>query len=198
MCCLADPIPAKPIMSVGFGPRSTLEMAGYTRLSSLTTSASCWMLLTISILDISHRGPNMPTTGEMSRDLMEEMRAASGAILFVRVNSEADVRPLDWVTSKQLLAKLGNTDDKGMPTQVMLSELLRFLEETQSERANGNLPRVSVVVTAWDLVDTKTFANGPQRWLEREYPLLAGRLDASHSRDLRIFGLTIVGSNLLT
>jgi len=152
---------------------------------------------TIVIPDISGElWSNAAEDGEVSTDLMEEMRSASGAILFVRVNSEADVRPLDWVTSKQLLAKLGNTDDKGMPTQVMLCELLRFLEETLSERANGNLPRVSVVVTAWDLVDTKTFANGPQRWLEREYPLLAGRLDDIHSLDLRVFGLSIVGGDL--
>ncbi|MGE3979717.1 MAG: hypothetical protein AB7F94_19340, partial [Nitrospira sp.] len=75
---------------------------------------------------------NAAENGEVATALMEEMRSANGAMLFVRVNSEADVRPLNWVTSKQLLAKIGNAEDEGMPTQVMLCELLRFLETTLS------------------------------------------------------------------
>lgn len=139
---------------------------------------------------------NAAENGEVSTDLMKEMRSASGALLFVRVNSEAHVSPLDWVTSKQLLAKLGNADDEGMPTQVMLCELLRFLEETLADGTKGAVPRLSVVVTAWDLVDPDTFERGPMAWLEREYPLLAGRLDDIEGVDLRIFGLSVVGGDL--
>lgn len=133
--------------------------------------------------------------GEVSTELMEEMRSASGALLFVRVQSELAVRPLDWVTSKTLLCKLGN-DDPGLPTQVMLCELLRFLETTFTSRPGGQRPRVSVVVAAWDLVDPQTFKLGPKAWLGREYPLFAGRLDDIEGLDLRVFGLSVVGGDL--
>lgn len=136
--------------------------------------------------------------GEIATELMDEMRSANGALLFVRVNSEADVRPLDWVTSKRLLAKLGNVDDQGLPTQVMLCELLRFLEISLSQRSDGQPPRVSIVVSAWDIVDQEKFAMGPKAWLEREYPLFAGRLDDINALELRVFGLSVVGGDLKT
>ncbi|MCF6117154.1 hypothetical protein L2449_09535 [Mesorhizobium muleiense] len=152
---------------------------------------------TIVIPDISGElWLNAAEHGEVTTELMDEMRSANGALLFVRVNSESDVRPLNWVTSKQLLAKLGNADEEGMPTQVMLCELLRFLEATLSERPGGQLPRVSIVVSAWDIVDQQKFAIGPMAWLEREYPLLAGRLKDMESIELNVFGLSVVGGDL--
>jgi hypothetical protein len=152
---------------------------------------------TIVIPDISGElWLNAAEQGEVSFALMDEMRAANGALLFIRVNSEADVRPLNWVTSKNLLEKLGNEDDKGLPTQVMVCELIRFLENTLSERPDGDPPRLSVVVSAWDLVDPEKFKLGPKAWLEREYPLIAGRLDDIEWVDMRVFGLSVVGGDL--
>ncbi|WP_105421832.1 hypothetical protein [Neorhizobium sp. T25_27] len=152
---------------------------------------------TIVIPDISGElWLNAAEHGEVTTTLLEEMRSANGALLFVRVNSEADVRPLNWVTSKQLLAKLGNADDKGLPTQVMLCELLRFLEASLSERPHGRPPRVSIVVSAWDIVDQQKFVMGPKAWLEHEYPLLAGRLNDVEAIELRVFGLSVVGGDL--
>ena len=70
---------------------------------------------TIVIPDISGElWLNAAEHGVVSTSLMEEMRSANGALLFVRVNSEADIRPLNWVTSKQHLAKLGNAEDQGL------------------------------------------------------------------------------------
>jgi len=100
------------------------------------------------------------------------------------------------VTSKQHLAKLGNAEDQGLPTQVMLCELLRFLETSLSKRPDGQPPRVSIVVSAWDIIDQEKFVMGPKAWLEREYPLLAGRLDDIEGIDLRVFGLSVVGGDL--
>ena len=152
---------------------------------------------TIVIPDISGElWLNAVEQGEVSSELMDEMRAANGALLLIRVNSEADVRPLNWVTSKNLLAKLGNEDDNGLPTQVMVCELLRFLESTLSERPDGDLPRLSIVVSAWDLVDPEKFKLGPRAWLEREYPLIAGRLGDIDWVDMRVFGLSVVGGDL--
>lgn len=135
---------------------------------------------------------------EISTEWMEELRKADGALLFVRVGSDQDVRPLDWVTSKKMLTKLGAEDDPGLPTQVMLCELVRFLEVSLADRPDGSLPRVSIVVGAWDLVDRGVFAKGPKAYLEHEYPMFAGRLDDVERLDVRVFGLSVVGGDLKT
>lgn len=84
---------------------------------------------------------------EISSDWMTELKNADGAILFVRVGSGLEVRPLDWVTSGRLLKKIGqhDSDRDKLPTQVMLCELVRYLEETMVKRQNGKVPRLAVV-----------------------------------------------------
>jgi hypothetical protein len=133
---------------------------------------------------------------EIATDWMNELRQADAALLFVRVDSDQDVRPLDWVTSRNMLEKLGGEEDMGLPTQVMLCELIRFLEDTLVNREDGGLPRLSVVVTAWDRVDTEKFEQGPAAYLEREYPLVAGRLADLEDLDVQVFGLSVVGGDL--
>lgn len=133
---------------------------------------------------------------EIASDWMDELQRADAALLFVRVDSDQDVRPLNWVTSHKLLQKLGSEDDQGPPTQVMLCELIRFLEASLSSREDGRPPRLSVVISAWDLVDAGTFEQGPMAYLEREYPLVAGRLDDLEKLDVNVFGLSVVGGDL--
>ncbi|KUZ74808.1 hypothetical protein [Burkholderia ubonensis] len=135
---------------------------------------------------------------EISTDWMDELRCADGALLFARVGSDQDVRPLDWVTSKRMMSKVRTPKDPGLPTQVMLCELIRFLEISLVNRPDGGRPRVSIVVSAWDLVDREKFAKGPKAWLEHEYPLLAGRLGDVKRLDIRVFGLSVVGGDLKT
>lgn len=133
---------------------------------------------------------------EIGPDWMDELQRADAALLFVRVDSDQNVRPLDWVTSRKMLEKLGGVEDQGLPTQVMLCELIRFLESSLVKREDGERPRLSVVVTAWDLVDTDKFEQGPAAYLEREYPLVAGRLADLEDLDVQIFGLSVVGGDL--
>lgn len=133
---------------------------------------------------------------EIDPDWMSELRRADAALLFVRVESDQDVRPLDWVTSRKMLERLGDEEDQGLPTQVMLCELIRFLEGSLAKRVDGGIPRLSVVVTAWDRVDPGKFKQGPVAYLEREYPLVAGRLADLENLDVQIFGLSVVGGDL--
>tara|TARA_R110000868_G_scaffold104536_2_gene287876 strand:+ start:4299 stop:5141 length:843 start_codon:yes stop_codon:yes gene_type:complete len=133
---------------------------------------------------------------EIDSDWMNELRQADGAMLFVRVSSDQDVRPLDWVTSRKMLERLGGDEDQGLPTQVMLCELIRFLEVSLAYREDGEKPRLSFVVAAWDMVDANTFEQGPEAYLQREYPLLAGKLDDLESLDVQVFGLSITGGDL--
>jgi len=139
---------------------------------------------------------NAVIDSEIDPDWMNELQQADAALLFVRVDSDQDVRPLDWVTSRKMLEKLGGEEDQGLPTQVMLCELIRFLEGSLSTREDGAIPRLSVVVTAWDRVDADKFKQGPEAYLEREYPLVAGRLADLVNLDVQIFGLSVVGGDL--
>lgn len=139
---------------------------------------------------------NAVIDNEIAPDWMDELKRADAALLFVRASSDQDVRPLDWVTSRHMLEKTGNVEDQGLPTQVMLCELIHFLEDTLAEREDGGLPRLSVVIAAWDLVDANTFEQGPVAYLEREYPLVAGRLSDLEALDVQVFGLSVVGGDL--
>lgn len=133
---------------------------------------------------------------EVTPELMNEMREADGAILFIRVCSDQDVRPLDWVSSQAMMEQLGEEKKAGLPTQVLVCELIRFLELTLVNRPDGSSPRLSVVVSAWDLVDDEKFTAGPERFLEREYPFVAGRLKDIDCLSVQVFGLSIVGGDL--
>lgn len=139
---------------------------------------------------------NAVIDNEISPEWIEELKQADAALLFIRVGSDQDVRPLDWVTSRNYLEKIGNAEDQGIPTQVMLCELIHFLEDSLAKREDGGLPRLSVVVSAWDLVDPDKFAQGPVAYLEREYPLVAGRLADLDALDVQVFGLSVVGGDL--
>jgi hypothetical protein len=139
---------------------------------------------------------NAVIDNEISPDWTDELQKADAALLFVRVGSDQDVRPLDWVTSRKMLQKIGDDEDQGLPTQVMLCELIHFLEDRLADRKDGMPPRLSVVVAAWDLVDDQMFEQGPMAYLEREYPLVAGRLADLDSLHVKVFGLSVVGGDL--
>lgn len=146
--------------------------------------------------------------GDVPRPWMEALEASAGALLFVRVQSEANVPSLDWVNTPDWLMYLApaaepdaavGADDNAVdealkvPTQVALCEMLRFLDETL--KRDDGLPRVAVMITAWDLLDEETRAKGPRAYLEAEYPLFAGRLMDCVSLDVRCFGVSVVGGD---
>ncbi|TCA74999.1 hypothetical protein E0H62_14880 [Rhizobium leguminosarum bv. viciae] len=139
--------------------------------------------------------------GDVSREWMEALQKASGALLFVRVLSEANVTPLDWVNAAEYLSWAGEgapKDENGeeilVPTQVALCQMLRFLDETLL-RVDGRPPKVAVLITAWDLVDPHRRLNGPTTYVKDEFPLFAGRLADCNTLDLRTFGVSIVGGD---
>lgn len=139
-------------------------------------------------------------TTEITSEWMEELGRAAGAVLFVRIRSEDNITPLDWVTTDRLLTLTTFTDAdekkaKGVPTQIALCELVRFLEQTLPNRQDGSKPKVAVVVTAWDLMDAQTAAKGAAAFLRTEYPLFAGRLEDIERLEIEVFGVSAVGGD---
>ena len=145
-------------------------------------------------------------TCELPPQWMNSLKDAKGALLFVRVGSNQNVDPLDWVTAAGILRMPGGDDSEDgpegdenkrrIPTQVSLCELLRFLEHSLGTNQAAR-PRVAVLVTAWDRLDAETSARGPTAYIEAQYPLVAGRLRDIAKFDVRIFGVSVVGGDFL-
>ena len=135
-------------------------------------------------------------TTELAPERMAQLEDAAGVLLFVRVLSDQNVNPLDWVNAAELMKCQGdNAQPDKMPTQVMLCELLRFLELKLPDRTAGRKPRIAVIITAWDLLDNDSSAAGPRAYLEKEYPLFVGRLADLDRFDVAIFAMSIVGGD---
>jgi len=140
-------------------------------------------------------------TCELPAQWMTDLASASGALLFVRVGSDQNVEPLDWVISSKLLRMEGVVREKDdskkreIPTQVALCELLRFMEHALGTANTETHPRVAVLVTAWDRLDRETAAAGPSAYLKAEYPLFSGRLQDIAKFDVRVFGVSVVGGD---
>ena len=133
---------------------------------------------------------------ELPRDWLEELENAYGALLFVRVLSDSNVQPLDWVTARDMLRILEGNEEVASPTQVILCELLRLLQERLSPRPDGGKPRIAVVVTAWDLLNAESKLAGPLTYLRRQFPLFSGALEDLDRIDARVYGVSIVGGDL--
>lgn len=140
---------------------------------------------------------NAVETLELSSEWMEQLRRSSGALLFVRVLSEHNVAPLDWVNAEQYMRHLPPDAEAAskIPTQVVLCELLRFLELTLQPGIDGDRPRVAVVVTAWDKLDAQRDSAGPMAYLREEFPLFAGMVRHVERLNVRVFGVSIVGGD---
>lgn len=133
---------------------------------------------------------------ELPQEWLDELEKACGALVFVRVHSSSNVQPINWVVARgQLAGKYGGQNNETeIPTQVVLCELLRLLQQRLS--GSGKKPRVAVMVTAWDLVDEATRSAGPQAYLMTQFPLFAGAIEGCEALDMSVYGVSIVGGDL--
>ncbi len=142
-------------------------------------------------------------TCELPEQWMSRLRTASGALVFVRIGSDQNVEPLDWVTSGQflkmpaILPAPDQEEKRDIPTQVALCELLRFLENSLAVDLDDVRPRVALLITAWDRLDAESRAKGPSAYIAEQYPLLAGRLIDISEFDIRVFGVSVVGGDFI-
>ena len=140
---------------------------------------------------------NAVETRELAPEWMQQLEDAFGAMVFVRVLSKLNVDPLDWVADAKLMAHQGSAAQPSkMPTQVMLCEFIRFVEEKLHRDLHTPKPRVAVVVTAWDLLDSERSSAGPAAYIEKEYPLFFGRIEHLEGFDVMVFGMSILGGDL--
>ncbi len=136
-------------------------------------------------------------TNELPEEWLRKVRESVGALVFVRVASSVNQPALNWVTAADLLRldrelESGREDKVRLPTDVQLCEFLRFLEFALGEDTRVGMPRVAVMVTAWDMVDESRARQGPARYLSEEFPLFAGRLGDVSKVEGGVFGVSVV------
>lgn len=186
------------LMKSSFAPRSDRNLETGRRGFSVGVRCSVDGPLTeLVVPDISGElWKNAIKDSELPAGWLNELKSASGAMLFVRVHSDLNVQPPDWVTARRLLEMYGEEAEPELPTQVLLCELLRHLNTLLIDREDGGAPRVALVVSAWDRLDQERRAAGPVEFLRREFPLLAGRLWDTDRLEIRVFGLSILDGDL--
>jgi hypothetical protein len=134
---------------------------------------------------------------DLPQEWMTSLEEAQGALLFLRVGSEENHQPLDWVASRKLLGVLGATgSETTVPTQVVYSELLRFLQIKLGTGSGGTRRKVAIAITAWDRLDPEYRERPPIDYLRKEFPLLAGRIENLSDMEVRLFGISVVGGDL--
>jgi hypothetical protein len=121
-----------------------------------------------------------------------------GFLLFICVGSSHNVAPLDWITCERSYGSGAPPKPTGVPTQVLLVEWLQILASiTKHKIGSSYMPRLSVVVSAWDRVSATRQQEAPQEYLETEFPLLAQFIRAgAHGFRAKVFGVSIVGGDL--
>jgi hypothetical protein len=145
----------------------------------------------------------------------ELISSRCSCLAFVRAGSDETVAPLDWATCFEKYgapptpagaggpAKQGNgqaDDDKAPepPTQVVMTEWLQFLRRAFTDVVGGAfLPRIGIVVSAWDAVPVDQQPAGPMKYLRDNFPMLNQFIAANyHQFEFQVFGVSIVGGDL--
>lgn len=144
-------------------------------------------------------------TREWGSHWEEEIRAGCGCLLFVRVDSNDNVAPIDWVNCPanfgSLLPHVEPPKDKNgkvkPPTQVVLVEWLQFLRKAFTARVGGSYkPKIGIVVSAWDLAPNDQKVGGPEAWVRSNLPLLSQFVRANDDEfEFAYFGVSVASGD---
>lgn len=138
---------------------------------------------------------------EWSEDWESLISDVCGCLLFVRVDSNQLVSPLDWVTCEKTFssvpAAMSYSPESGTPTQAVLVDWLQCLRQAFTDRVGGHFrPRIGIVIAAWDLVPADRQADGPDRYLAAEFPMLEQFMQSNTDRfNFGVFGVSIFGGD---
>jgi hypothetical protein len=128
-------------------------------------------------------------------EYVEFVRDCTGVAVFIHPDSAVKFRRLPGkaeTQTTQVMAKETEWSPDKTPTQVQLVELLQFICEL---RADANLPKVAVLVSAWDKIKTDI---SPVKWLEGRMPLLSQYLSSNVPvHNSRYYGISAVGGDLV-
>lgn len=124
----------------------------------------------------------------------------SGCLLFIRVDSEQNVSPMDWIAFHNVFQSTTATvqpQTEETPTQVVAVDWLQCLRKAYTDRVGGSYrPRAGIVLTAWDLIPEDRRDIGPDGYLRENYPLLKDFMEScGRDFDFCSFGVSVFGGD---
>lgn len=148
------------LMQGSFAPRSdrNLEVGRADFSIKVRNAHGKGSLIEMMVPDISGElWTRTVATSEISQEWFDVLNEAEGAVVFVRAYSDQIVKPLDWVTARNILqleeaqpvdveqvapseearTVVGSASHSDLPTQVLLCELFRYLNLCLSDRMDG-------------------------------------------------------------
>ncbi|RJF86111.1 hypothetical protein [Sphingomonas cavernae] len=135
-------------------------------------------------------------------DWLDLIHDTTSCLVFVpAVGTDA---PHDWMTIQRFQgagANLGtNADlrDAPPPTQMVLADTIQLLQaQFRQSVGPAHVPRIGIVITAWDMLPAEQQAGGPLQHLRTEHKLLYDFITANRERfAIEAFGITLYGGDL--
>jgi hypothetical protein len=147
-------------------------------------------------------------SGELWLDLYEKrqwpvawnelLSPSSGFLLFVQADSPHEVRALDWLTCERYYTDHSQARPQvETPTQVLLVDWLQIVRHIFDRQVGASvIPRLSVVVSAWDRLKGEE-ASSPSTYLAMRFPMFSDFLSSqAHRFDARLFGVSVASGDL--
>jgi hypothetical protein len=135
----------------------------------------------------------------------ESIDKTCGFLLFIRADSDHTTPSLDWITAgkyfgtPEQLERIVQTNQQSVtPSAVIMVDWIQFFRKALTEKVGGTFkPKLGVVVSAWDAVPEDQREQGPDAYVEMNYPLLKQFLDSNADQfEVGFFGVSIVGGDL--
>lgn len=190
-----------------FAERTPPDVRDATEIPVKNTSNGHEFLGTLIVPDLpGEQILSIFRTRQWSNEWEDRIGPGCGCLLFVRVDSNELIAPLDWLNCHHLVGgplpavppENDGADKAKPPTQVVLVDWLQFLRKAFTERVRGSYkPRIGIVVAAWDLVPNDQKQTGPGVWVAANLPLLAQYVQANHDEFVfEYFGVSVASGDL--
>lgn len=182
-----------------FAPR-THKDDGHRRVEIPVKNANNSFYGTLIVPDCSgEEWQDIYSKREWAANWEDIIAEATGCLIFLRVESDQVVPPIDWINCSQLFVSPGDiTGDFEVPTQVVLTDWLQCLHQAFSRQDKvTQRPKIGIVVSAWDLAPAEIEMGPVDAYLEENYPLFYQYLQANDDIfDCEVFGVSITACDL--
>lgn len=135
---------------------------------------------------------------------LEHITESTSFLIVLRARSEKEPPPMDWLSLQRFMGPGANfAQDKDLsgsppPQAIVVVDWIQLILGLQRAQFGGTIrPKVGIVVTAWDSLDSETQDAGPVAYVKSEYRILFDFISNNRKRfDCEMFGVTIFGGDL--
>jgi hypothetical protein len=190
-----------------FAPHTPHDVHDKSEIPVKSTSAGREFLGTLVVPDLpGEQILSVFRNRQWSNEWENRIGSGCGCLLFVRVDSEELIAPLDWLNCPSHFGgpmataspATDNHDEVKPPTQVVLVDWLQFLRKAFTEKVKGSYrPRVGIVVAAWDRAPEDQKKAGPEMWIKANLPLLFQFIQSNEEDfEFAYFGVSVTSGDV--